>query len=196
MAVRPAPQAPSRDTDGRLNWVTTINTNSASCPRTYITADTASGRRSAVSVPVSCPAPRLCSRKQSCSGLRGPHGPSAPRTALGPGLAALPLGSAGRSQMAVSARPAPTSKTAPHPTPPHPLQALQHSYEAPLPRGRPGPQRGPQYGNRGEHTVFQMQSAEDLRMRRPWVREGPRPTTGVLIRRGTFGHRRREKARL
>lgn len=98
--------------------------------------------------------------------------------------------------MAVSARPAPTSKTAPHPTPPHPLQALQHSYEAPLPWGRPGPQRGPQYGNRGEHTVFQMQSAEDLRMRRPWVREGPRPTTGVLIRRGAFGHRRREKARL
>lgn len=43
---------------GQLNWVTTINTNSAACPKTYITADTVPQETSSAHGPISCPRPR------------------------------------------------------------------------------------------------------------------------------------------
>lgn len=113
-------QAPSRDTDGQLNWVTTINTNSASCPQTYITADAVSGRRSSISVPISCPAPRLCSScKQSCFwtprpalALGAPHG-----TRSGSGLPPFWAARGGARWLSQQGLP-PTSATAPPQSPP------------------------------------------------------------------------------
>ena len=71
---RPAPspfQAAPRDKDCGLNWVTTINTNSASCPQTYVTADTGSGKSSSMAGPVSRPRPRPSARTKGQCRPRG-----------------------------------------------------------------------------------------------------------------------------
>lgn len=62
---KPLLPGPSQAMDGPTKLVTTINTNPASCPQTYVATGTVSGRSPSIGRPVSCPAPQPCPSQQS-----------------------------------------------------------------------------------------------------------------------------------